>query len=41
MYLQLTDEAPVDWALPEKPVSTPWLAVVLLPGIGTDREGAT
>jgi hypothetical protein len=41
MYLQLTDENPADWALPEKRVSTPWLAVVLLTGIGTDREAAT
>jgi hypothetical protein len=40
MYLQLTNETPVDWALAEKPVSTPWLAVVLLPGIRTDREAA-
>ena len=26
----VTDKASVDWALPEKPASTPWLAVVLL-----------
>ena len=30
LYFAMTDKAPVDWALPEKPASTPWLAVVLL-----------
>jgi hypothetical protein len=30
MYLALTDRTPVEWTLPEKPGSTPWLAVVLL-----------
>jgi hypothetical protein len=29
----MTDKAPLDWALPDKPVSLPWLAVVLLPGL--------
>jgi len=30
LYFAMTDKAPVDWALPEKPASTPWLADVLL-----------
>jgi hypothetical protein len=29
-YLRSTDQLPVDWALPEKPPSSPWLAVTLV-----------
>lgn len=30
VYLKTTDQMPIDWAEPQKPPSTPWLAVVLL-----------
>jgi hypothetical protein len=40
MYLDMTDKSPLDWALPEKPSSAPWLAVVLLPGLAFDPEAA-
>jgi hypothetical protein len=36
-YLKTTDKTPVNWALPEKPDSTPWLAVNLL-GLHYDPE---
>ena len=39
MYLQLTDRTPMEFALAEKPPSTPWLAVVLL-GLGRAPEAA-
>jgi hypothetical protein len=39
LYLNITDKAPVDWVLPDKPLSVPWLAVVLL-GLHHDVESA-
>jgi len=30
LYLSVTDKAPVNWVMPLKPVSVPWLAVVIL-----------
>jgi hypothetical protein len=39
IYLSITDKAPIDWVLPEKPISTPWLAVILL-GIHLEVEAA-
>ena len=40
LYLETTDQCPVDWVMPPKPPSAPWLAVVLLPGIATDTDAA-
>jgi hypothetical protein len=40
VYLQISDKMPIDWALSEKPASTPWLAVVLLSGIAYFPEAA-
>ena len=37
--MSITDKAPIDWVLPEKPISTPWLAVILL-GIHLEVEAA-
>jgi len=39
LYLNITDKAPVDWRLPLKPLSVPWLAVALL-GAHRDLESA-
>lgn len=30
LYLSTTDKSPVDWVMPIKPVSVPWLAVAIL-----------
>ena len=37
-YLAVTDKHPVGWDAPEEPESTPWLAVVLLPGLVQDMN---
>ena len=39
LYLNITDKTPVDWVLPDKPGSVPWLAIVLL-GLHLDIESA-